>query len=215
MPRLTDRDFLENHELLRSHRIRGDTVFARLGLGEQRALFSYYHFHVHCEKSALLEHRRAVTQANPSLPHQAGRALRRWRSLPDQQRAPRQSAKSPGTQQGDLRSFSLAFELRPDPDVKQVARAFMALADSCRHGRCRQPVKTQSQIRPRLTTHHDHPRNRAGLEVQSAGLLGSLLVPTHRDAGSFDMRRRSLPMAAELCRKLVDRCALYVASDQS
>src|SRR5690554_4290760 len=89
MPRLTDRDYLRNYELLRSYRMRGDCVFPLLRVSEQQALFSYYGFHERRGRVELLEHRRVISQIYPSLPHQAGRALARLTYLRKHPQEPR------------------------------------------------------------------------------------------------------------------------------
>jgi len=133
MPRLTDRDYLRNYELLRSYRMRGDRAFPLLKVSEQQALFSYYGFHERRGRAELLEHRRVISRIYPSLPHQAGRALTHLNYLREHPREPRKvlEPRRRGRPKAS-RAFSLAFEVRPEPDVKQLARAFIDLAEHVR-----------------------------------------------------------------------------------
>ena len=129
MPRLTDHDYLRNYELLRSHRTRGDRVFPLLKVSEQQAMFSYYSFHERRARAELLEHRRLISRIYPSLPHEAGRALKRLGHLRENPQIPRAVVKRRGRGQPKSSDrFELAFEVRPEPDVQQLARAFIELA---------------------------------------------------------------------------------------
>lgn len=129
MPRLTDHDYLRNYEFLRSHRTRGDRVFSLVKVSEQQALFSYYPFHERRARAELLEHRRLISRIYPSLPHQAGRALKRLGFLREQPRTPLVAVKRRGRGQPKSSDrFELAFEVRPEPDVQQLALAFIELA---------------------------------------------------------------------------------------
>lgn len=74
MPRLTDHDYLQNHELLRADREVDNTAFVMLSAGEQWDLFQYYLPHQPHTPAALLAHRRDVAALDPSLPQRAGRA---------------------------------------------------------------------------------------------------------------------------------------------
>lgn len=130
MPLLTDPYYVSNHDLLRSHRLRGDAVFILLSNSEQQALFAYYRHHERCSRKALLEHRRLVTKEHQSLPHRAGRALRRWHHLREHPMPPKPIVEPrPRGRPSGSSNFELAFQMRPDPDAKQVARAITQLAE--------------------------------------------------------------------------------------
>lgn len=79
MSRLTDHNFLKNHELLRTNRETDNTAFILLSADEQWDLFQYYLPHKAHKRAVLLAHRCEVSALDPSLPQRAGRAFRRWR----------------------------------------------------------------------------------------------------------------------------------------
>jgi hypothetical protein len=71
-----------------------------------------------------------ISRIYPSLPHQAGQALARLAFLRRHPQEPRKvlEPRCRGRPKASG-APSLAFEVRPEPDVKQLARAFIDLAE--------------------------------------------------------------------------------------
>lgn len=83
MPRLSDHDYLQNYELLRTERGSNQTAFLLLAPSEQWDLFSYYLPHEVRSYEALLAHRRRITELDPSLSQRAGKAFQKFRRIKD------------------------------------------------------------------------------------------------------------------------------------
>lgn len=75
MPRLTNKQFLQQHDLL-AHAHRDEPlIFGSVSTTEQWALHDFFAPAHDLSSEELLAHRRTITEEQPSLPHRAGRAL--------------------------------------------------------------------------------------------------------------------------------------------
>lgn len=129
MPRLSDRDYLLNYDTLRNEFLHGSQALRFLEPHEQWVLFDFYQHYEQLTPAELLDHRRKVSQRSPPLPQRAGKAFRHWQQVCDMQ-AQRRKEQPPvqAKRRPSSRNVSLAFQVRPEPDVKQLARAFILLA---------------------------------------------------------------------------------------
>lgn len=129
MPRLTNRAYLKQHELLRLSRGGSHLGFALLSPTEQWDLFHYYLPHQAHPDRALLEHRTQISAIDPSLPQRAGRAFHHWRrieaALPAYQAW---ATKQPHSTSQKDRRIKLFSEVNPELDPKQFAEIIVEFA---------------------------------------------------------------------------------------
>jgi hypothetical protein len=122
MPRLTDHDYLKNHELLRTNREADNTAFVMLEAGEQWDLFRYYLPHEARGYPALLAHRSEITKLDPSLPHRAGKALHKMMKikalLPEHREW---KVNQPRIKKSVEKTITVFGSVRPDLDAKKFA----------------------------------------------------------------------------------------------
>ncbi|MDT3346074.1 hypothetical protein [Microbacterium aquilitoris] len=97
---------------------------------DQFALHQFFVPSKDLTNQAALAHRRAVTAASPSLPHQAGKAFRRFQKLlispPPRRVVVPHNARRRATQ--DYR-VKVAGELRPNIDFERLARILIDIVD--------------------------------------------------------------------------------------
>jgi len=80
MTRLTNTTYLTQHHQLKDEwSSESGGAFIMLSPTEQWTLHSYYEFTKHLTNDQLLAHRATVSEAQPSLPHRAGKAFTRLR----------------------------------------------------------------------------------------------------------------------------------------
>ena len=95
---------------------------------EQWTLHSYYEFTKHLSDSGLLAHRAAVSRAQPSLPHRAGKALARLRLFSDRLSDHQDKIAAPSYQRvkhrkGALTKLTVFSEVHPEIDVAKLIDA--------------------------------------------------------------------------------------------
>jgi hypothetical protein len=132
MPRLTAKDYLRTHDRLRKLWLQDPSVFAELTPTEQRQLHDFFRLANDWSDLQLLQYREAITAEQPSLPHQAGRALNRFWETTTQAAMRRvahakQSASGHRVKQEDRQLVAQPL-VRPDIDPEKVARAYVWLA---------------------------------------------------------------------------------------
>lgn len=129
MPRLTDHDYLKNHELLRANRETDNTAFVMLSAGEQWDLFCYYLPHEVRSYSALLAHREEISRLDPSLPHRAGRALSKMVRIKELLPEYREwKATQPRIKKNAKKRIMVFGSVRPDLDPKKFADIIARIA---------------------------------------------------------------------------------------
>jgi hypothetical protein len=156
MPRLTNKEYIKRHRFLRSLwlDLRGQQFYAELDMGQQQNLHAYYKPHKEWTERELMAHRNKVDAKYPKLPQAAGRSfadifgvtLRAMRSFnlavnPDNLDSfikiiPRldglimkRMAQMPEQPYRKNTGFRILPQLRPNPDVELLARAFIAVAE--------------------------------------------------------------------------------------
>lgn len=75
MPRLTNRNYLYLHDVLKHLWFHLHQIYGYIPHSDQRYLKEYYQLTVDLTDTELLNHRREISQLQPSLPQRAGRAL--------------------------------------------------------------------------------------------------------------------------------------------
>lgn len=95
---------------------------------EQWALHSYYEFTKRLTDDQLLAHRAAVSRAQPSLPHRAGKAFARLRLFSDRLSSHRDKISTPGYQKAKHRKgaptrLTVLSEVHPEIDVAKMIDA--------------------------------------------------------------------------------------------
>lgn len=142
VPRSSSKHYLHTRARLRTI-WDGETSrswFFYLTAREQWDLHNYFQFTVDLADRDALCHRQAVTDDNPSLSHQAGKAVARLDRLiahgpdddPAYQREREQARKHAHTKAADTgkkpRVLTIRAEMRPDVDYKKIARALLMTA---------------------------------------------------------------------------------------
>ena len=99
-----------------------------LNPAEQWALHSYYEFTKHLTDDQLLAHRVAVSKAQPSLPHRAGKAFTHLRLFTDRLSSHRDKISAPGYQKvkhrkGAPTHLTVFSEVHPEIDVAKMIDA--------------------------------------------------------------------------------------------
>lgn len=129
MARLTNHDYLKNHELLRANRASNSTAFVMLDASEQWDLFQYYLPHKAHKRAVLLAHRREVSELDPSLPQRAGRAFSRWRRIRERLPGYREYAASRPRMKKNAEKRVVVFsEVHPELDAARMARIIVETA---------------------------------------------------------------------------------------
>lgn len=116
MPRLSNYDYLLLHAHLHQLWENKRLSFGLITTKDQRYLHDFFRLSEMLTEAELLAHRKAITIERPSLPHQAGRALKHLAK-------PLLLKQPPGN--GRIIVHPV---VRPHPDVKRLARALQDLA---------------------------------------------------------------------------------------
>ncbi len=139
MPRLTHSTYSAQHEVLHELWLRSDGgAYSVLSANEQWDLHDFFAISATLSEAELREHRRLKSAADPSLPHRAGRALKklieRQAERAEEQEA-LQAAKAAGPapakrkyRKNVNRKIRVESVVHPQPDVQKFARALMELA---------------------------------------------------------------------------------------
>ena len=129
MSRLSDHAYIENYRLLRADHEGDRAAFVLLSAGEQWDLFQYYLPHKAHKRTALLAHRREVTDLDPSLPQRAGRAFSRWRRIRESLPGYREYAASrPRMKKNAEKRIVVYSKVTPEPDAARLARIIVDAA---------------------------------------------------------------------------------------
>lgn len=127
MPRISDHAYLQTRQELHAAWASDSTSVFLLDALEQWALHEYYRFGENLTGPTSLEHRKAVSSRDPSLPQRAGRAMSRWRHLAAGLEVNRERARTVHPRKKgrdyDVRIFSA---VHPEIDPKRLARALLA-----------------------------------------------------------------------------------------
>jgi len=143
MPRLTARQYLQAHDKLRRLWPRDPSLFAEVSPTDQWLLHDFFKPDRGLTDLEMLRHRDVITQQRPSLPHQAGRALSRFWDTTARVGLKRVAkSKAPATpaqrvRQAD-RHLVVKALVKPEIDVKKLARVFVMLAEQRARERGRQ-----------------------------------------------------------------------------
>jgi hypothetical protein len=134
MSRLTARQYLKAHDQLRRLWLRDPALFAEISPTDQWLLHDFFKPDRDLTDLELLGHRDVITQQRPSLPHQAGRSLNRFWDATARvavkrvARAKAPAAPAERVRQAD-RQLVVKSLVKPEIDVKKLARAFLWLAE--------------------------------------------------------------------------------------
>jgi len=132
MPRLTNQRYVDIHHLLRRDWLENPALYAYLTPNEQWVLHDFFQPYKALTDAELVKHRQSVSRQAPSLPHRAGRALRRFERTGeaiDRWRA--QAIVRPAAtnhKRLDLSSIKVWALVRPEIDVKMLAKACIGIA---------------------------------------------------------------------------------------
>jgi hypothetical protein len=132
MPRLSENDYLHFRHYLHNVWQTNKSAFGLLTRTDQYYLHDYFRPSEELADAEALEHRAAVSQRRPSLPHCAGRALKHL-AKPRQslKTAPAHAVPAQRVRSGSdaaARNITVWPIYRPQPDTKKLARALLALA---------------------------------------------------------------------------------------
>lgn len=131
MPRLTNPRYIEVHHRLRNYWLEDTVPYIYLTPKEQWDLHQFFQPYKTLSDDELIAHRQAVTQQSSSLPHQAGRALKKLEVAAAAMA--RERAQPPDPPEGKRKRQSLRGPLvvrslvRPESDAKKLARVLLEL----------------------------------------------------------------------------------------
>jgi hypothetical protein len=121
MPRLNTPTYLPHHHQLKELWLVHQRVFSYLSPSDQLDLHKYFQFASSKTEAELLEHRHNVHALDPSLPQRDGRAYAR---LLRGERAP-----GPYSEMPDGRRIAVRVVMRPEPDLKLLAKTLVLMAE--------------------------------------------------------------------------------------
>jgi hypothetical protein len=127
MSRLTNREYLRIHRQLGYFYRQDKGLYASLTPREQWLLHDFFQPAHDLPNRQLLDHRRAITKARPSLPHQAGRALSKLRrhSAGLQEVVPVTEIRNKPVK---VTAVQVRGIVRPKPDLHKLVEALQAMA---------------------------------------------------------------------------------------
>jgi hypothetical protein len=129
MTRLTNTTYLTQHHQLKAEWFsESGGVFIMLSATEHWALHSYYEFTKHLTDSKLLVHRSVITQAQPSLPQRAGKAIAALAVFADRLERYRQVPHPSTRKKGSPYEIRILSEVNPDLDPAEFARILIEIA---------------------------------------------------------------------------------------
>ena len=125
MPRFTNKEYLQRHEVARRiwQQYRGK--FGDLSVNQQWDLHDFYRPSEELTAEALIEHRRRVSRERPSLAALANKA---YKILVDPN-PPTAVSVTPAAAVGSKRAIRVRAIVRPTPDLRKLARALIELAE--------------------------------------------------------------------------------------
>ena len=129
MTRLTNTTYLTQHHQLKIEWFsEHGGAFIMLSPTEQWALHRYYEFSKHLTDTELLAHRAALTRAQPSLPHRAGKAFTRLRLFSERLSSHQDKISAPDYQKTKHRKGAPTYltvfsEVHPEIDVAKMIDA--------------------------------------------------------------------------------------------
>jgi hypothetical protein len=124
VPRLSNKDYLERHVRLKQLWQRHQSAFSVLSYAQQIELHRFFVPGKELTEAQLRAHRTSVTAQEPSLPNRASKLYMRLLSQRSTGTLVTAKAAAGGHRQIRVRSIA-----RPEPDIRKLARAFVALAE--------------------------------------------------------------------------------------
>ena len=141
MPRLTNKDYLARHAVLRTHWLKHQDLYAVVSVSLQWDIHPFYQPAKDLADSELIRHRATVTAEEPSLPNRASKAAQRLFEIyglakdaagddPEKLtrliRAAGQASTAPAKAGHSVRVTTVA---TPEPDYERLASAVLALME--------------------------------------------------------------------------------------
>jgi hypothetical protein len=133
MPRLTSKQYLKHHKLLRHYWLNHQSVYSYLTPTQQWQLHKFFRPAEELGTDELLQHRKAITAAQPSLPHQVGRAisdLEAMRKTRVMSRAFTYSTVPKGSKTGKTHTVRVRSIVNSEIDMKRLAQVLIELSPS-------------------------------------------------------------------------------------
>jgi len=130
VPRLSPNDYLKAYKHLRYLWLNQSNVYSYLRPTEQWQLHKFFRPSEELSKEELLQHRKDITIKNPSLPHQAGKALKEFDQVMHSKVKARgvTGLKTQAIVRGN-RSVQVRSLVRPQIDIPRLARALIELGE--------------------------------------------------------------------------------------
>ena len=128
MPRLTNTDYLNIRHYLAGVWRQDRSAFGLVSSADQQRLHAYFRLTEELTDTESLKHRTDLTRGHPSLPHGAGRALRHLANPRQSLRRRPARAVAPSRRGSREHNITVRAIVRPQPDVKRLAQALLALA---------------------------------------------------------------------------------------
>ena len=129
MTRLTNTTYLTQHHQLKSEWFsESGGAFIMLSPAEQWTLHGYYEFTKHLADDQLLAHRAAVSRAQPSLPHRAGKAFAKLAVFAERLEIYRATPHPSTRKKGAPYEVRVLSQVNPDIDPKAMAKILIEIA---------------------------------------------------------------------------------------
>lgn len=132
MPRLTAQHYLELHAILQGQWLTNPRPFSYITAKQQWDIHAYFQPHRQWSDAGLLAYRKQVTIADPSLPHRAGRALKKLiENTRHMEALAVQASTSTDSKHhiGNMKPVAIYPLVKPEIDTHKIARALVGYAN--------------------------------------------------------------------------------------
>ena len=127
MPRLTDKQYLKYRKFLRRLWLRHQNAYSHLTPTQQWQIHAYFRPDEELTTEQLLAHRKDITTQQPSLPHQAGRAIKEFGQMLRGKAKSRATVTSSTNKRGQTSTIRVRSIARPKIDTRRLAKALIEL----------------------------------------------------------------------------------------
>jgi hypothetical protein len=134
MPRLTDKQYLKYRKFLRRLWLYRLSTHSFLTPTQQWQIHAYFRPSEDLTNEELLEHRKTITVEHPSLPHQAGRAIKDFGQILRGNAKARATVTSFAGRNKTARHVGVRSIVRPQIDIPRLARVLLDLETSKNQG---------------------------------------------------------------------------------
>lgn len=128
MPRLSAKDYLKYRKFLRRLWLQRQATYSYLTPTQQWQIHAFFRPDEDLTDDQLLEHRKQITAEQPSLPHQAGRAIKDFGQMLRGKAKVQATATTVSTgRKRDTKTIRARSVVRPQIDTPRLAKVLIAL----------------------------------------------------------------------------------------